>query len=90
MLRSSLQALGKPPAFVRLLQKGLLAKRHAATFKDISREIEENVPAALEVLEGGLFDATAVLALPGKYWRRLRTTKRGPSGSSKRSAGGRR
>jgi hypothetical protein len=59
-------------------------------FEDISGEIEENAPAALEVLEGGLFDATAVLALPGKYQRRLRTTKRGPSGSLKRSAGGRR
>ncbi len=59
-------------------------------FQEVSGEIEENAPAALEVLEGGLFDATAVLALPGKYQRRLRTTKRGPSGSSKRSAGGRR
>jgi len=43
-------------------------------FKEVSGEIEENAPAALEVLEGGLFDATAVLALPGKYRRRLRTT----------------
>jgi transposase-like protein len=43
-------------------------------FEDVSGEIEENAPAALEVLEGGLFDATAVLALPGKYRRRLRTT----------------
>jgi len=43
-------------------------------FEDVSGEIEENAPAALEVLEGGLFDATAVLALPGKYQRRLRTT----------------
>nr|WP_259204557.1 transposase [Salinibacter ruber] len=59
-------------------------------FEEVSGEIEENAPAALEVLEGGLFDATAVLALPGKYQRRLRTTKRGLSGSSKRSAGGRR
>ena len=43
-------------------------------FEDISGEIEEKAPAALEVLTGGLFDATAVLALPGKYRRRLRTT----------------
>jgi transposase-like protein len=43
-------------------------------FEDVSGEIEENAPAALEVLEDGLFDATAVLALPGKYRRRLRTT----------------
>ncbi len=43
-------------------------------FEDVSGEIEEKAPAALEVLEDGLFDATAVLALPGKYRRRLRTT----------------
>jgi transposase-like protein len=43
-------------------------------FEDISGEIEKKAPAALEVLENGLFDATAVLALPGKYRRRLRTT----------------
>lgn len=29
---------------------------------------------ALEILEEGLSDATAVLALPGRYGRRLRTT----------------
>jgi transposase-like protein len=43
-------------------------------FEAVSEEIEEKAPAALEVLENGLFDATAVLALPGKYRRRLRTT----------------
>jgi transposase-like protein len=43
-------------------------------FEEVSGEIEEKAPAALEVLTGGLFDATAVLALPGKYRRRLRTT----------------
>ncbi|MCS4034550.1 transposase-like protein [Salinibacter ruber] len=43
-------------------------------FEDISEEIEEKAPAALGVLEDGLFDATAVLSLPGKYRRRLRTT----------------
>ncbi|MCS4162595.1 hypothetical protein GGP94_003040 [Salinibacter ruber] len=59
-------------------------------FEDVSGEIEEKAPAALEVLTGGLFDATAVLSLPGKYRRRLRTTKRGASGSSKRSGGERR
>ncbi len=59
-------------------------------FEDVSGEIEEKAPAALEVLTGGLFDATAAEALPGKYRRRLRTTKRGPSALSRRSAGGRR
>jgi transposase-like protein len=36
-------------------------------------EVSGDAPAALEVLEGGLFDTTAVLALPDKYRRRLRT-----------------
>ena len=36
--------------------------------------LKQEAPAALEVLEDGLFDATAVLALPGKYRRRLRTS----------------
>lgn len=36
-------------------------------------EIEENASSVLEILEEGFFDATAVLALPGKYRRRLRT-----------------
>jgi hypothetical protein len=29
-----------------------------------AEELEEKAPAALDVLEGGLFEATAVLALP--------------------------
>ncbi|MCS3651112.1 transposase-like protein [Salinibacter ruber] len=41
---------------------------------EVRGELEENASAALEVLEGGLVDATAVLALPDKYRRRLRTT----------------
>jgi transposase-like protein len=43
-------------------------------FEGVASEVEENAPGALEVLESGLLDATAVLALPGKYRRRLRTT----------------
>ena len=39
-----------------------------------AEELEEKAPAALDVLEGGLFEATAVLALPEKYRRRLRTS----------------
>jgi transposase-like protein len=39
-----------------------------------AEDLKEKAPAALEVLEDGLFDATAVLALPGKYRRRLRTS----------------
>jgi transposase-like protein len=41
---------------------------------EVRGELEENASAALEVLESGLVDATAVLALPDKYRRRLRTT----------------
>ncbi|MCS4054081.1 transposase-like protein [Salinibacter ruber] len=41
-----------------------------------AEELEEKAPAALNVLEKGLFEATAVLALPEKYRRRLRTSKR--------------
>lgn len=37
--------------------------------------LKEKAPAALDILEKGLFDATAVLALPEKYRKRLRTTK---------------
>jgi len=37
-------------------------------------ELQEMAPAALAVLEDGFEDATAALALPEKYRRRLRTT----------------
>jgi Transposase and inactivated derivatives len=43
-------------------------------FEEVSGEIEEKAPAALEVLTSGLFDATAAEALPDKYRRRLRKT----------------
>jgi transposase-like protein len=49
-------------------------KEAQCRLEEIAGEIEENASAALEVLEDGLLDATAVLALPGKYRRRLRTT----------------
>jgi transposase-like protein len=39
-----------------------------------AEDLEEKAPSALDVLEEGLFDATAVLALPEKYRRRLRTS----------------
>ena len=40
----------------------------------VSTELQEMAPAALAVLEDGFDDATAALALPEKYRRRLRTT----------------
>ena len=42
--------------------------------EEVSGELEEEAESALEVLEEGIFDATAVLALPEKYRERLRTT----------------
>ena len=42
---------------------------------DSRREkLEEKAPSALRALEEGFYDATAVLALPEKYRKRLRTT----------------
>jgi transposase-like protein len=41
---------------------------------EVSGELEENASAALEGLENGLVDATAVLTLPEKYRKRLRTS----------------
>ena len=43
-------------------------------FDQAAAELEGKADAALGVLEGGVEDATAVLALPAKYRRRLRTT----------------
>lgn len=42
--------------------------------EEVSSELEEEAEDALDVLEEGIFDATAVLALPEKYRERLRTT----------------
>jgi transposase-like protein len=47
----------------------------ARTRLDNLRErLEEKASSALETLEDGFYEATAVLALPEKYRRRLRTT----------------
>ncbi|MCS3856487.1 transposase-like protein [Salinibacter ruber] len=42
--------------------------------EEVFPELSEKAPKALKVLEEGIFDATAVLALPVKYRERLRTT----------------
>ena len=42
--------------------------------EEVPGELEEEAESALEVLEEGIFDATAAEALPGKYRERLRTT----------------
>ncbi|MCS3632500.1 transposase-like protein [Salinibacter ruber] len=43
-------------------------------FEEEAGELREGAPDAVETLKDGLFDATAVLALPEKYHRWLRTT----------------
>jgi putative transposase len=50
-------------------------KREARdAFEALADELEGKADAALDVLEEGLDDAVAVLVLPAKYRRRLRTT----------------
>ena len=49
-------------------------KQAQRQLEEHAAELEERAPTALEVLERGFFDATAVLALPAKYRRRLGTT----------------
>jgi len=39
---------------------------------DLRERLKEKAPSALEVLEGGFYDATAAEALPKKYRKRLR------------------
>jgi transposase-like protein len=41
---------------------------------DFRERLEEKAPSALETLQEGFYEATAVLALPEKYRKRLRTT----------------
>jgi len=41
---------------------------------DLRGQLEEKAPSALKTLESGFYDATAVLTLPEKYRKRLRTT----------------
>lgn len=43
-------------------------------FEEEADELREEAPNAVETLQDGIFDATAVLALPEKYHRWLRTT----------------
>ncbi|MCS3831137.1 transposase-like protein [Salinibacter ruber] len=41
---------------------------------DLKERLEEKAPSAMVTLEDGFYEATAVLALPEKYRKRLRTT----------------
>jgi transposase-like protein len=49
-------------------------ERARDAFGEACAELEGQADRALEVLETGWEEATAVLALPAKYRRRLRTT----------------
>jgi transposase-like protein len=71
-----------------VLEASSPAKARAA-FGRAETALEGKVDAALAVLAGGWEAATVVLALPAKYRRRLRTSKRDPSGSSRKSGGAR-
>jgi hypothetical protein len=55
---------------------------------DTCEQLREEAGAALNVLEEGLEEAAAVLALPGKYRRRLRTTKGDPTAHRRASQKG--
>lgn len=58
---------------LRILQASTPQKARAA-FEEAQRQLEGQADKALEKLEAGFEDATAVLVLPKKYRRRLRTT----------------
>jgi len=57
----------------RVLEAG--SQREASRLlEEASGKLEEETPEALEVLEDGLFETTAVLAWPEKYRKRVQTT----------------
>jgi transposase-like protein len=57
----------------RVLEAGS-QKRAIERFEEQVGELREQAPDAVKTLQDGLFEATAVLALPEKYHRWLRTT----------------
>jgi transposase-like protein len=60
-----------------VLDRGLEAGSQEETRRhldDLREQLEEETSSALEVLEDGFCDTTAVQALPEKYRKRLRTT----------------
>jgi transposase-like protein len=74
--------LDKTPADYHDQMKGLLdrvleassQKEAVERFEEQVGELREEAPNAVETLQDGLFEATAILALPEKYHRWLRTT----------------
>lgn len=49
-------------------------QRAREKLRECLEEFDDKAPDAMNILENGFEDATAVLCLPGKYRRRLRTT----------------
>jgi len=65
---------GEMTAWLRRIFRSENQAEARTAFDVLAEEIEGTADAALEVLEDGLEDAIAVLVLPAKYRRRLRTT----------------
>jgi len=59
---------------VRAILEAPDSKTARKLLNDVLEEYKEKAPKAMEVLEEGFEDATAVLELPEQYRRRLRTT----------------
>ena len=65
------------PKMVKLLERILKAENREdawKAFEVLADEMQNKAPKAVEDLENGLEDALAVLILPDKYQKRLRTT----------------
>jgi len=65
---------GEMTAWLRRIFRSENQAEARTAFDVLAEEIEGTADAALDVLEEGLEDAIAVLVLPAKYRRRLRTT----------------
>lgn len=65
---------GEMTAWLRRIFRSENQAEAREAFDALADELEGKAEAALEVLEEGLEDAIAVLVLPAKYRRRLRTT----------------
>jgi len=50
------------------------AKDARQRFDELAEQMEKKAPKAVDCLERGLEDSLAVMALPSKYWKRLKST----------------
>lgn len=65
---------GEMTAWLRRIFRSENQREARVAFEALAEKFEGKADAALDVLEAGLEDAIAVLVLPAKYRRRLRTT----------------